>query len=311
MVYCCLMNNKSTWEDSLKTRSSLTFSAYQSESASDLIIHSPTDIGVMRNAGKRGARFSPQTLTNLFSKMIAPKGARTWNQEIVSHQDQELECFTSAQAQSVEMIKAVLDGHRQCSHLIHLGGGHDHIYPLVKAISQQENQKSNQEELIIVNIDAHLDSRVDKHPHSGTPFRQLDEELGERLHLYQIGIHSYANAGANYQGMANMLVAPTKELKNPADWLIEVLAEHTNARLILSLDCDGLDQSFMPAVSAPNHNGLSSREMGEIMKVCQSFWKSSQQMATFGLYEYNPVFDSVSVTSGRYLASLIYQFLYP
>ena len=56
--------------------------------------------------------------------------------------------------------------------LIHLGGGHDHIYPLLRALSAQNDR------ITVINIDAHLDTRTDDLPHSGTPFRQFARERG-------------------------------------------------------------------------------------------------------------------------------------
>jgi formiminoglutamase len=51
--------------------------------------------------------------------------------------------------------------------IIHLGGGHDHVYPLLKAI------ETKYKKIIILNIDPHCDTRESEHNHSGTPFRQF------------------------------------------------------------------------------------------------------------------------------------------
>jgi len=278
--------------------------AKRAKKGCDLFICSATDIGVMRNGGKRGARFSPETILNLFSKMIAPEGARHWSHESVSCEADELADFQRAQASSADKLQEALNHESQ--HIIHLGGGHDHIYPLALAWSRQHPE----EKLVIINIDAHLDTRTDELGHSGTPFRQIQKEMNNLLHLYQLGIHSYANVAENYENMASMEVAPSQAEADFESWIETILNRHKNDQLILSLDCDGLDQSFMPAVSAPNHNGLGAKEMNRILGLCQNHWRESNKTPIFGLYEYNPVFDNINATAGRYLTSLIHQLLY-
>ena len=47
--------------------------------------------------------------------------------------------------------------------------------------------------ILIINFDAHCDTRVDDRSHSGTPFRDFDGVAKKPFHLIQIGIHEYAN----------------------------------------------------------------------------------------------------------------------
>ena len=77
--------------------------------------------------------------------------------------------------------------------------------------------------------------------------------------------------------------------------------------LLLSLDCDGLDSSFMPAVSAPNHNGLTKKEYESLLTELKKYWSRTSNKPYYGIYEYNPVFDDLSLSSGRYLAHTIYK----
>ena len=190
------------------------------------------------------------------------------------------------------------------SALLHLGGGHDHVYPFAKALG--EHHKA----IIVINIDAHLDTRPDGEIHSGTPFRQLHQSLKGKLHLLQVGIHSFANGEGNYKEMGSMEVLKEFSIEEITKWIHSAkLAENIDdTPLLLSVDCDGLDASFMPAVSAPNHRGLSQEQFHQVFKACQDYWRTSKAPRAFGLYEFNPLFDNLSQQSARYLASYMHDF---
>jgi len=293
------------WKDQLTTRGQHTLAQNENEhSFEHLLLSSPSDWGVIRNGGKNGARFAPQALMAHFKKMAFHLDNQKWSLYQVSNEIAEAQNFTQSQFKSSQNIETLLEQNSMVKSIIHLGAGHDHIYPLTRALL------SRYDKVLIINIDAHLDTRMDDSPHSGTPFRQIQKEFGtKRVSLAQVGIHQYANIPANYEEMEQMDVLTMEEIKwdkQLKQWLDKVLVMNQGP-LIISLDCDGLDGSIMPAVSAANHHGLNKHQMDMILEAGLNYWHKYQHPRIFGLYEYNPLYDDLHTTSGRYLASLIHK----
>jgi formiminoglutamase len=297
------------WKKQLTPRSGFTLSKNenlnQNTYSPNLLIGSPSDWGVMRNGGKNGSRFAPEVLLNQFKKLVAHQEKIQWDFQNICDPILEAIQFSEAQQQSAHEISMALEKRADLHSLFHLAAGHDHIYPLVKALM---NHHKN---LIIINIDAHLDTRQDQLPHSGTPFRQLYREFGNRINLAQVGIHRYANVQLNYEDMGHMNILEMDQMRSDRDlrdWLDKVLALNQGP-LLISLDCDGLDGSIMPAVSAANHHGLNKYQMNIILDAALNYWTKYQWPKLFGLYEYNPLYDDLHTTSARYLTSLIHKVL--
>ena len=294
----------SQWKNQLTPRSQFTLSQGEDENlANHLFLQSPSDWGVMRNGGKNGARFAPSVLLSNFKKMAKHEKDSPWRSITVSSQNLEGQDFIQAQLDSSKKISSALSAHDKLKSVIHFAAGHDHVYPLAKSIIEKYGKA------IIINIDAHLDTRSDELPHSGTPFRQLYKDFGSKMTLTQVGIHDYANVAANYEGMDQMNILTMEEItdsRSLKSWLDKVLCMDMGP-LILSLDCDGLDGSIMPAVSAANHHGLDKFQMNMILEASIKYWSKYQHPRIFGVYEYNPLFDDLHTTSGRYLASLIHK----
>lgn len=277
--------------------------------ADSSVLFAPDDEGVWRNGGRRGANYGPQTLLSLLHKFQGHAfGPQALYFEDVgtfssSHSFQEKQ---ELQEQRIEdLLKRKLP-----YPLVHLGGGHDHIYPLAKALYD-----SNPKPLVILNIDAHLDTRQDSVPHSGTPFRQLDAEVP--LHLYQLGIHGLSNSRETMADLkrGKMKILTYERLKDfshnfsqpLAPLLEQEITFPEDAHFIFSLDADGLDGIEMPAVSAVNPKGLSFSALNEILNFfVQNVPKDKRVL---GLYEYNPLFDDLAAAAGKRLAYLIWEFL--
>lgn len=285
------------WETNLQTRKKETwgdlFTPTNNTSLRELtFLLSPSDQGVIRNGGRRGSKHGPNAILNQFKKFVRKKEhhfrcyEKTVTSELLEKND-----FNLAQQKQNELIAQALT-----SHSIHLGGGHDHVYPFAQSIAKKHQH------LHIINIDAHLDTRQDHIHHSGTPFRQLQSELGERLSLTQVGIHASANGEENYQGFPMHILTMT-DLENPFDQLVSEPTQEDTA-LLLSIDCDGIDASLMPAVSAVNPRGLERSHLTQIANFVRNYWRHHQHLY-LGIYEFNPVFDHVSATSAKLMANYI------
>jgi formiminoglutamase len=129
-----------------------------------LFLCSPSDEGVMRNLGRNGTKYGPKTILNHFSQLTKHNN-NSFQYDNVTNQNDEINDFNNAQKSQSENIKNYIE-----QNIIHLGGGHDHVYPLLKAI------ETKYKKIIILNIDPHCDTRESEHNHSGTPFRQFLSE---------------------------------------------------------------------------------------------------------------------------------------
>jgi formiminoglutamase len=268
-----------------------------------VFLKSSSDVGVQRNGGRNGARFAPQSFLSYFKKLtIRPELAKKTFQEIeVGSEIEEESDFHQAQKSEAKRIgqKIKTSG---ASFICHLGGGHDHIYPLLTALGQEYKK------IIVVNIDAHADTRTDTDFHSGTPFRQFADEYAGEFHLYQVGLLEFANSASTLaplkKGQCKILWR--HELNKLPDFFLE-LTKHIDKEtaVVFSLDADALNGAEMPGVSAVNGNGLTRNELNHIWKLYRQLPFSHQPIV--GFYELNPVYDTLSMLSMRTLGTFLYE----
>lgn len=279
-----------------------------SKNSDFLFLKSSTDVGVERNGGRNGARLAPQSFMSYFKKLNKKTNLENLKfLEIeVSDEAAERENFHQSQKkESEKIVKAMNES--PTSGVCHLGGGHDHIYPLLSALGQKYKK------VIVVNIDAHADTRTDTEFHSGTPFRQFASEFQGEFLLYQVGLHEFANSLST--------LSPLPKGKSETLWKNQLTDSFiTNefflsikgqvdkdSVVIFSLDADALSGHEIPGVSAVNGNGISRAELTHL-------WLQYQQLGfthrpVIGIYELNPVYDTLSMLSMRTLASFIYETL--
>lgn len=270
---------------------------------------SASDIGVQRNFGRNGARFAPQAIVAQFQNLTKHSADNSFRKISVSKQDKEQDDFVKAQEFEANEIKQQLLK-KSSKKVIHLGGGHDHVYPLLKAA-----EESGFDKIFVFNIDAHCDTRKDEAVHSGTPFRQFDNETKVVFRITQYGIHKFANSTTTLEPLKNAhdavyfdeaiamdYVTCEKHLKTFFDSWEE------SALFVLSLDCDAIDASLMEGVSAVNHRGINTEKIVDLVKI----FKGLEGNATkcLGIYEYNPIYDNLSNKGSRFLAGLIHEFIF-
>lgn len=275
-----------------------------------LFLMASDDEGVVRNLGRKGARFAPEAIVNTFKKM---NNHFDYKHTIFAKEvfNNESETFEGKQIESSKLINELTKDHLK-KNIVHIGGGHDHAYPFLKSLELNPKIKN----ILILNIDAHCDTRIDDFHHSGTPFRNFTDESKKNINLKQIGIHKFANSKST--------LAPIKSGKEEHYYLPDLRVESDNFSNVhdsffqdlgfeldddtfvyLSLDCDAIESSVMEAVSAVNHDGLPLRYIELLINHIKNF---NCPMA-FGLYEYNPIFDNLSQKGARALCSLIYKWI--
>jgi len=189
--------------------------------------------------------------------------------------------------------------------ICHIGGGHDHVFPLLSALSQKYEQ------VIVINIDAHADTRTDEEANSGTPFRQFATLNPKRFQLFQIGLHPFANSDSTLSPLPSpMYVLWRNELtKNKLDDFFTKIQTYVTPKtvVVFSLDADALHGSEMGAVSAVNGDGLSMKELEDLWQRYKQLKVTHQPV--MGIYELNPVYDSLSALSMRVISTFLYKSL--
>jgi len=270
-----------------------------------LFIKFPSDIGAIRNMGRRGSNFAPEAIINVFKKLSSHTG-ETWSEIEMTDSELELEDFQFAQIKTTEKLTILYDGFQNVKKFIYLGGGHDHIYPTLKALNKFHKK------ITVLNIDAHLDTRIDDFHNSGTPFRQFANDFDGEFKLIQIGIHDFANTKSTMSdlGRAKEIVATYDDLRRLTQNFTQnrkvferMIPFDRETLYIFSLDADALESGIMEGVSAVNHRGLPYDFVEELLNYAINNLKAKH----FGIYEYNPLYDNLSQKGARSLASLIYQ----
>lgn len=123
--------------------------------------------------------------------------------------------------------------------------------------------------ITVLQVDAHLDFR---HEVDGlregysSPMRRASE-MSHVERIIQVGLRGVGSARAadvdDARAAGNLLVTARELRDRGAGWLLEQLPP--DASVFVSFDCDGLDPSVIPAVSAPAPGGLSYGEAWDVL----------------------------------------------
>lgn len=280
------------------------------EKADILFLTFASDLGTIKNGGRRGSCFAPEALLSVVKKLACHNLAHWAEIGIVSTLQKEgrLHSVAEEQEQSYQRLKAIFAQYKRPEKFIFLGGGHDHVYPALMALN------SSYKKCVVINIDAHLDTRTDESPNSGTPFRQMARDFDGELEIVQLGIHDFANSISTMSNLPNGKETVmtyedvrygTGNFSDNEKFLRKVLPYDPHALYFWSLDADALDSGVMEGVSAVNHRGLPYDFVEDVL----IYAIDSLKCRHFGVYEYNPVYDNLSQKGARSLAALLYLIL--
>ncbi len=264
------------------------------------IIGTSSDVGVILNGGRWGARFASTCLINQLKK-FAKHSSEQIHYKVLNFQTSEEEnSMALNQIMSGPFANSVAP---TVKNLIHLGSGHDHIYHLV------HYYKKLNKKILCLNLDAHADTRQDPFLHSGTPFRLLANELKDQFELIEFGLLKMANTTSTLSPVNSkteyIFKDQTQKSWNQIKEKLKTIDQDTI--FILSLDSDVLSSSHMKAVSAVNPHGLDLELIYEILQ----FYKNEipSEYKAFGIYEFNPLYDDLSNQGARTLCGFIYEIL--
>lgn len=268
----------------------------------------PDDLGVRLNHGREGAREGPLA----FRRALARFGA--------SHDGLRGRPLATRVFDAGDVIAApgndeagLLETHERVTQVVSrlhelglvpvcIGGGHDLTLPAVRALSRHRGQGA----LGGINLDAHLDVR--RRVGSGMPFRRLiDEGDLDARRFVEVGLGRFANDAEDLAWLrsreATLLFRDELAERLPIEHLFRA-AGLDRASGFVSIDLDGLDQSLVPGVSAPNPMGLGVRHAAELAEAAGK----APTVAHFDLMELCPPFD-VGGASARVAALLFCCFL--
>ena len=210
--------------------------------ANILFLNYSSDIGTIRNQGRRGSLYAPEAILNIVKK-LSSHNLKKWTSVEIANPKDESENFENTQKKYIQKAIQTLAQTSLVEKVIYLGGGHDHIYPSVMAINESSKN------VVVINLDAHLDTRTDAEANSGTPFRQLDRDFVGDLEIIQLGIHEYANSISTMSNLthAKEVVATyedvrfgTKDFTETEKFLKRIIPFNKEATYVFSLDSDVL-----------------------------------------------------------------------
>jgi formiminoglutamase len=272
-----------------------------------LFLKFSSDTGTVRNLGRRGSLFAPEAILSIVKK-LACHNLLKWSDVELADSALEIKDFEASQKTLALKIQKIISKETRTQKYIYLGGGHDYIYPTLKAINQITKK------LVVINLDAHLDTRTDSDPNSGTPFRQIAAQFDGELEIIQLGIHDFANSISTMSNLpkGSEVVATyedvrfgTKDFTETDKFLKRLIPFQKDTTYVFSLDADVLHAGVMEGVSAVNHRGLPYDFVEDVLLYSIDELKCQH----FGIFEYNPVYDNLSQKGARTLASLIYQIM--
>jgi formiminoglutamase len=283
-----------------------------------VLIGFPQDEGVRRNSGRPGAALGPPAIRHWLHRLVpldpieATDLSRT---SLLDLGDVKVEGGLEASQEALaEVIGNVLRRHAVP---IVLGGGHEtafgHYLGHLRS-PKRDLPNTPQDQVAIVNLDAHLDVRpcLDGRGHSGSPFRQAMEFTPHPLPGKQ-----YVCLGAQPSSASRDHVDYVRQRGGTIAWCPHLRGQlcaafatqsdrlhYAGCRLYVTLDADVIQAADMPAVSAPNPSGLSGVEVLQ----CVQLAGRTPSVASFDVVEISPPLDRDG-QGARWGALAIWHFL--
>jgi formiminoglutamase len=249
-----------------------------------IILTSPSDLGVIKNGGRSGTCFAPKAIINQMKNFhFLPQHKNASWSEIIDWQSSGSLQFKNP--------------------IIHLGGGHDTLYDLFSLILREQHDQS----WLLINIDAHTDTRTDKMAHSGNPILRLAQEFSSQLKIWQLGIHELANSAetlksVNPKQQYISYYAQCKNIELEFERIIQNGFILPSTKVFLSIDFDAFSTEYAQGVSAPNGRGLPWEFAYQFVRLLES---KNHHLHACGIYEYNPLYDGLGAQGARAIAQLL------
>ncbi len=255
------------------------------------------DEGVKRNMGRTGAAKGPEAIRKALGRMAnhLPKGTQLIDAGTVKCQGKQMEAAHEEVGNRVAKLLEL------GTYTILLGGGHDLAYAHYLGIKKFLAQVKPKPKLGIINLDAHFDLRTLENGkgHSGSPFLQIAEDLGEdNFHYLCLGIQTASNIPHLFQTARkwNVRYLPVEDYSlhcwNIVEAQLHRFLDEMDA-IYLSIDLDGFHSGIAPGVSAVSPFGFD----WAIAKKTIRYIKDSSKLLSADIVEFNPQYDIEGVTA--------------
>ena len=180
-----------------------------------------------------------------------------------------------------------------------LGGDHSITIPVVQAFRDYKP-------LHIVHLDAHLDYNDSIEGvllANGSPIRRVSEFdfVGQITQIGMRGIRAREDAYDDSMSRKNRIITMSDFRR---DGVKRVLRQIPRGSLYVTIDVDVLDPSIAPGTSSPEFDGMTYKEMKNLLKGIVSRGK----VVGFDLVEVNPFLDQVGLTQSA-AVMIILEFL--
>ncbi len=162
--------------------------------------------------------------------------------------------------------------------------------------------------LTIVQIDAHIDWRDERRgePLGYSSTMRRASEMSHVERIVQVGIRGLGSARRTEVEIAKdwgaEIVTARDFHLNGVEAVLEHLGDNTNC--MITLDCDGLDSSIMPAVMAPTPGGLSYTQSIDLIAAVTG----KANLVAFDMIEFVPERDlngTATFTAARIIANTL------
>ena len=181
-----------------------------------------------------------------------------------------------------------------------LGGDHSITFPVVRAFR-------NSKPLHLIHLDAHLDYNDSIEGvllANGNPIKRVSEIdfVGEIIQIGMRGIRAREDAYHDSLSRGNKIITLSDFRRKGVGGILRQIPDGGN--LYVTIDIDVLDPSIAPGTSSPEFEGMTYKEIKELLIGIASRGK----VVGFDLVEVNPFLDAVGMTQSA-AAMIILEFL--
>ncbi|WVQ73109.1 agmatinase [Cryptococcus sp. DSM 104548] len=209
-------------------------------------------------------------------------------------------------------MKKGLDG-KFHPRIVALGGDHTIVLPILDAVHEVYGPVS------VIHFDAHIDT-WNPHRYLGSVSLQADLNHGTFFwHAYEQGFIKpnasiHAGIRTRFSGPEDLedditagfdLIHTFDIDDHGVDWISEkIKARIGDGPVVISLDVDVMDPSYVPATGTPESGGWTSRELRRILHSLVGL-----NIVAFDVVELSPAYDTNAEISAIAAADMVYDFL--
>lgn len=263
-----------------------------------------SDVGVKRNLGRPGACNGPRAFRQVAGGLAMQQALHIYDAGNVCCIDDDLE---AAQAMLGQQVAKLL--HYNLKPIV-IGGGHETAWGHFQGLMQHYRQQ----EIAILNFDAHFDIRplIDQRwGSSGTAFRQIADDLKKQnrsCHYYCAGIQPFANthqlfADATKMQIQYLLAETIQQQPNDLSFITDIIQKHQH--IYVSICLDVFNAAIAPGVSAPQPLGIQA----EYVLTALRLLRRSNKVISLDIVELAPNHD-IQQHTAKLAALLLMQYLH-